>query len=67
MDSVRQLSIVLHLRQVNGRCGLLKISIIGESWNIEHKILIEEIKSLILIVDRRTAETSGVDLSTILL
>ena len=67
LDQVRQLSIVLHLRQVNEWCGLLKISIIGESWNIEDKILIEEIKGLILIADRRTAETSGVGLSAILL
>ena len=28
-DSVRQLSIVLLLRQVNEWCGLLKISVIG--------------------------------------
>ena len=67
LGQVRQLSIVLHLRQVNEWCGLLKISIIGESWNIEDKILIEEIKGLILIADRRTAETSGVGLSAILL
>ena len=67
LGQVRQLSIVLHLRQVNEWCGLLKISIIGESWNIEDKILNEEIKGLILIADRRTAETSGVGLSAILL
>ena len=64
---VRQLSIVLLLRQVNEWCGLLKISIIGEQWNIEDKILIEEIKSLILIADRLATETSGVGLSAILL
>ena len=65
MDLVRQLSIVLLFRSMNKWCGLLKISIIGELWNIEDKILIEEIKDLILIADRRTAETSGVGLSVI--
>ena len=67
LEQVRQLSVVLHLRQANEWCGLLKISIIGESWNIEDKILFNEIKGLILIADRRTAETSGVGLSAILL
>ena len=67
LEQVRQLSVVLHLRQANEWCGLLKISIIGESWNIEDKILFNEIKGLILIADRRTAETSGVGLSSIML
>ena len=67
LEQVRQLSVVLHLRQAHEWCGLLKISIIGESWNIEDKILFNEIKGLILIADRRTAETSGVGLSAILL
>ena len=66
MDSVRQLSIVLHLRQVNEWCGLLKISIIGVSWNIEDKILFKEIKVLNQVADRQSAKVSGVGLSAIL-
>ena len=67
LDSVRQLSIVLHHRRVNEWCGLLKISIVGVSWNIEDKILFKEIKVLNQVADRQSAKVSGVGLSAILL
>ena len=66
MDTVRQLSVVLHFNQVNEWCRLLKISIVGVSWNIEDKILFKEIKVLNQIADRQIAKTSGVGLSAIL-
>ena len=62
LDSVRLLSVVLLLKQVNERCGLLKISIIREENRLRTESYIEIIKGLILIADRLTAETSGVGL-----
>lgn len=67
LDLVRQLSLILHFRLLNEWCGLLKISIVGVSWNIEDKILFKEIKVLNQVADRQSAKVSGVGLSAILL
>lgn len=67
LDAGRQFSIVLHLRQVYEWCGLLRISSLWKILLMIPIILIEGIKGLISIAERRTAGTSGVGLYAILL